>query len=91
MNYISKKKRKKLSATYINECCLESKPYGRAMPLAHFPFPLPAASSSSSQKRHIKITSPSSVHLAASPASLVKKEVGLETEAGGTVEGGEES
>lgn len=55
----------------------------------HFLFP------SSSQKRHIKITSPSSVHLAASPASLVKKEVGLETEAGGesrgTVEGGEES
>lgn len=40
-------------------------------------------------RRRLKneITSPSSVHLAASPASLVKKGVGLETGVGGTVEG----
>ena len=68
--------KKKLSATYINECCLESKPYGRGPPqLAHFPLQVHRRL----KKRHIEITSSSSV-TAASPASLVTKEVGLETE-----------
>ena len=50
--------KKKLSATYINECCLESKPYGRGPPrLAHFPLQVHRRL----KKRHIEITSSSSV------------------------------
>ena len=49
---------KTLSATYINECCLESKPYGRGPPrLAHFPLQVHRRL----KKRHIEITSSSSV------------------------------